>query len=122
MVAAFLLFNPWLVARRGMKTGAMLMADDTHFVYESDFVRSDIPWPKFFRVRAGSDFLMLYVSAHQFFIVARRFFASDADWESFRTLATTKVPVFKRRSIIKLAALWLLIIVGVFVAWVFFQR
>src|SRR5947199_5311407 len=69
--AVYMLFLPYLTARHGMKTGAMISApfrgsaDETHFVSESEFGRSDVPWSKFFRVQTGPDFVMLYSSAQQ---------------------------------------------------------
>lgn len=110
--AVYILFLPYLTARRGMKTGAMIAApfdgsvDETHFVTNSEFGRSDIPWSKFFRVQTGPDYVMLYTSAHQFYIIARRYFANDTDWEAFRSLATANVKAVKRGpSLVKTAIL-----------------
>ena len=128
LLAAFIFLNPYLIARRGLKTGAMVSApfhgsaDEAHFVLENEYGRSDVPWPKFFRVQTGPDFLMLYISAHQFFILARSYFANDADWESFRKLATSNVPEIKSGSVVKTIGLWFLIIVTVLVIWAFFRR
>jgi len=125
-LAVYVLFAPYLAVRRGMKTGAMIAApfhgsvDETHFVTESEFGRADIPWPKFFRVQTGPDYVMLFSSAHQFFIIARRYFANETDWAAFRNLATANVKALKRgRSFLKTAILWLVIIVVVFVIWTF---
>lgn len=128
VVAAVVLLSPWFVARRGMKTGVMLRspihgsADEMQFVVANEYGRSEVPWSKFFRVQTGLDFLMLYISAHQFFILARPYFASDADWESFRALATTNVRITSGGAIWKTAGLWFLITVSVFLVWSFFRH
>ena len=127
--AIYVLFLPYLTARRGMKTGAMLAApfhgsaDETHFVSQSEFGRSDIPWSKFFRVQTGPDYVMLYSSAQQFYIIAQRFFSSETDWEAFRNLATANVKAIKRgSSFLKTAILWFVITLVVFLIWTFVNQ
>src|SRR3954454_24279886 len=123
LLAIYMLLLPYLTARRGMKTGAMLSApahgsaDEKHFVWGGEFGRSDVPWSKFFRVQTGPDYLLLFSSAQQFFIIARRYFANDTDWEAFRNLAMANVKVVRNRSILKTAILWFAVIIVVFVIW-----
>ena len=124
-LAVYVFCVPYLTARRGMKTSAMIgapfhgSADETHFVFESEFGRSDVPWSKFYRVRTGPDFVMLYTSVQQYYIVARRYFTNETDWEAFRNLATANVKVARGGSFVKTAILWLVIIVVVFLIWAF---
>ncbi len=58
------------------------------FVVEGVTGRSELTWNQFVRIRDGEDLVLLYYGPHQFNIIAREFFKSDADWETARGLAT----------------------------------
>src|SRR5258708_37562187 len=55
LLPIYLLLVPFLTARRAMKTNQLLSepfhgnADETHFAYESQFGRTDVPWEKLYR-------------------------------------------------------------------------
>jgi hypothetical protein len=54
-------------------------------------VQSEVAWSRFVRVREGPDHFLLYRSADLYGIVPKRGFATAADLESFRNLATDRI-------------------------------
>jgi|GEM_PF-3815791 len=129
LLPIYVLFVPFITARRAMKTSKLIAepfhgsADETHFVYETQFGRTDVPWEKLYRTRVTRDFILIYPSAQMFFLLTPRFFASGNDWAEFGRLVTANVKQMKKSSpFIKTVMLWLAIIVVVFVVWSFVQR
>jgi hypothetical protein len=129
LLPIYLLFVPFITARRAMKSSQLLSepfhgsADETHFVHESQFGRTDVPWEKLYRTRVTRDFILLYPTSQMFFVLTPRFFASGSDWLEFGKLVTANVRQMKKSSpLIKTVILWLAIIVVVFMVWSFVQR
>ena len=128
LLGAFWLAMPWISARKQLQTNAMLAAptvgsaDDEHFVVETEFGRSTIPWAKFHRVLVGSKVALLFISASQFHLIAERYFEEPAQWDEFKRLVTQKIPRHARpKGAIFTLLLWVGIIVAVFLIWSLFR-
>jgi hypothetical protein len=113
LLGVFLVLGPYLTARKGLSSSALLRApftghaDESSIVFESSYGRTEMPWPLVYRALAASDVVFLFTSAHQFHILARPFFRDDDAWSSFRELAMSKVvQIHPRRSLLKVAAVW----------------
>jgi hypothetical protein len=57
------------------------------FVAESVTGRTEMTWNQFVRIKDGKDLILLYYGPHQFNVLAREFFESDAAWETARNVA-----------------------------------
>jgi hypothetical protein len=123
-LGVFLLIYPSLLVRRVFKTNALLRdgfagtANESTFVAESPNGVSNIAWEKFHQAVMAPDMVLLYVSAHQFFILPREFFASERDWTEFQALVRQRVRLRSRgRVILRLALAWLALVGCVFFLW-----
>jgi hypothetical protein len=127
---ALLLVMPWFWAARQLETNALLRAaqtgsaDESHIVIESEFGRTDLPWSAFHRMTVSRDVVRLYQANVAFNIISRSFFATDADWDAFCALVRAQ-PKPKRvttPTTLIAAAVWLGIIIVVFIVRMFYNR
>ncbi len=92
-----LLFAPWLTTRNVFRTNKLVdqpftgHLDDHGFTAQGAFGSIDLPWSSLHRARVTPEFILLFVSGQQFYIVAKRFFADDASWEAARELVRSRV-------------------------------
>jgi hypothetical protein len=62
------------------------------FVAEASTGRTEMPWSRFTKIKEGKDFVLLYHSPYLFSILAREFFASDAEWQAAKAFARKPLP------------------------------
>lgn len=123
LFASFLLASPYLSARKALKTNKAFdslisgTADENQFVFNSALGHADIPWEKMYRAVVQRELVLLYPSAQQSFVVARRFFPSDQAWETFCQLVRDHVRQQPQSRPVRTFLVWIAIIVMVFIVW-----
>ena len=94
----YCLMTPWLVARNAFRTSTLMgqpftgRIDENVFVLEMSVGRTELPWTALYGARVTPELILVFLSNQQFYILARRFFANDADWEAAREIISTRVP------------------------------
>jgi hypothetical protein len=124
LVGVLLLLAPRLGSARLMRTSVTIsaprkgIADESHIEFETEYGHSSLPWPVFYRVRLARDYVALYQSAGAFYLMPRRFFAAESEWEAFRALVATHVRVRRRgRAMLVTAAVWLVVVIVTYALW-----
>ncbi len=126
LLGIFVLATPYITVRRALATSRILnepiqgTASDEGIMVSSTFGKSELPWGAFYRARASADVVLLYISANQFHLVMKDFFATAEDWESFKVLVRANVKT--KRSSKWAFLLWLFWFVIVVVVTVIFMR
>lgn len=101
-LGVFALLYPALIVSRVFKTNALLRdgfsgtANEEAFTAESPNGVSRIVWEKFHRAAIRPDMVLLYVSARQFLVLPKVFFATDSDWTEFQTIVRQRVRLRSR--------------------------
>lgn len=100
-------------SNRLMRDGTGGWLDDDGYHARSEIGESNIPWDRFYQVKASATLLLLYPSATIYLILAEEHFASPEDWQAAKTLVRQKVPAAPRMKLsrilwVVLAATWVL--------------
>lgn len=69
---------------QGVVTGAIT---ETSIRLRTSEARSELKWTLFTRMKESQDIVLLYQNNYNYHYFPKKFFASDADWQSFRDLA-----------------------------------
>lgn len=126
VAGVWILMTPRISARRAFATDRLVSermtgeADEEGVRIESAHGRADLPWASMHKVVITADLVLLYQSAVLARILPREFFADDEAWQSFRRLAAAAVPPVRSRRPLAMFALWIAIIVVVFLLRAFF--
>lgn len=63
---------------------------ETSIRLQTSEARSEIKWTLFNKLKESQEIVLLYQNSNSYLYFPRKFFASDADWQAFRELASTR--------------------------------
>ncbi len=92
-----LLLAPWRTTRFIFRTNKLIgqpftgHLDQSGFAFDAPFGNSRLPWSAIQHAKVTPEFVLLYVSGQQFYMLTRRFFADDSAWERARELVRAHV-------------------------------
>ncbi|HWS72603.1 MAG TPA: YcxB family protein [Thermoanaerobaculia bacterium] len=111
-----------LAANKTLQGPIRGVARESGIEINGDYTTANYPWSVLHRHEVAGDVMLLYVSPRIAHILPRSFFGSDAEWDAFRTVVAANVPAkVKQRSLVKTIAIWIVIIVLVFLLWSLFE-
>ena len=120
------LLLPRITARKLLSTNKMLQdeiqgeATAEHLLIQTAHGTSDLPWNMLHQSLVKPDIVLVYLSAYQYYVFPRSFFASDEEFREFQELVRRNVAPRKSK-LLRVIILWVVIIILVFLLWSLFR-
>ena len=127
-IGIVVLILPRYVARRGIASSKILQEElsgevtSERVTIQSAHGQANLTWDLFHGSVVRPDLVMLYLSAYQYHLFVPSFFRSEQDWNDFRELVQNNVRPRPTVSWSKVAALWAVIVVCVYLLWTLAQH